>query len=68
MRRMSWRSEKSARPVTVQVLITYTCASAPGSTTRKPRPSSSAPISWDSTWLRRQPRVASATVTGALMP
>ena len=66
MRRISWRSEKSARPVTVQVLMTWTWAGAPGSTTRKPAPSSRAPISCDSTWFRRQPSVESATVTGAL--
>ena len=66
-RRIAWRSEKSARPVTVHVLTTCTCgrsSAGGGAGSRGPR---TAPrISCDSTWLSRHPSVETAMVPGSV--
>src|SRR5882762_6274394 len=61
-RRIIWRSENSARAVTVHVLTTTTSAGSSKATVRKPRASSAAWICCVSTWLRRHPSVANETV------
>src|SRR5207302_11043232 len=63
---MIWRSESSARAVTVHVLTTTTSAGSSKSTVRYPRASSKVRICCVSTWLSRHPRVAKETVRAAL--
>src|SRR5207245_10479239 len=63
---MVWRSESSARAVTVHVLTTTTSAGSSKSTVRYPRASSKVWICCVSTWLSRHPRVANETVRAAL--
>src|SRR6516225_5192203 len=65
-RRMVWRSESSARAVTVHVLPTTTSAGSSKPTVRNPRASSTVWICCVSTWFRRQPSVANETVRAAL--
>src|SRR5215475_5804075 len=65
-RLMVWRSDSSARAVTVHVLTTTTSAGSAKSTVRNPRASSEAWMSRVSTWLSRHPRVANDTVRAAL--
>src|SRR6266849_8385081 len=65
-RRMVWRSESSARAVTVHVLTTTTSAGSSKSTVRNPRASSRVWICCVSTWFSRHPRVANETVRAEL--
>src|SRR5262249_47651402 len=65
-RLMAWRSESSARAVTVHVLTTTTSAGSSRPTVRNPRASSEDWICCVSTWLSRHPRVANDTVRAAL--
>src|SRR5262249_2425961 len=65
-RLMVWRSDSSARAVTVHVLTTTTSAGSAKATLRNPPASSEAWMSRVSTWLSRHPRVANDTVRAAL--